>query len=300
MIDVRELLHGAIDLHRHGYPEITGALRTADSDVVDITRCRDAGMAAVVLKSHTWPTMGRAMLLEELVPGMRVISSITLNPIAGGMKPEVVELAASQGAGVVYLPTAGAHNDIVRGGISHTLEGAVATYDAHSTAGTRIADDDGRLTPNTERVLDVIDQYGLMVYSGHVGPAEVLSLARSGRLRDRFVFSHPDSHSIGAGDEIIREVARLGGFIEICALGTYPQIGRITPEGLARIVRLVGAERCVMTTDYFFDWCPPSHVMLADLAAQLAAAGLTRHELDLMMRVNPAHLTSHAIHTAHA
>lgn len=300
MSELDDILVGAIDLHRHGYPEITGEFRTPESDVDDITQCRDAGMAAVVLKSHTWPTMGRAMLLEQLVPGMRVISSVTLNPISGGMRPEVVSLAAAHGAGVVYLPTAGAHNDIHRGGISRTLEDEVPLYDAHAHEGTRVTDADGRLTTLFHNCLDVIDAHDLMVYSGHVSPEEVIAIAQSGRLADRFVFSHPDSHSIGAGDDAIVEVARLGGFIEICALGTYPGIGRITPAGLARIIRLVGAERCVMTTDYFFDWCPPSSRMLADLATALAAEGITRTELDLMVRANPAHLVAHAMSPASA
>lgn len=298
--ELDDILVGAIDLHRHGYPEITREFRTPESDVEDIMRCRDAGMAAVVLKSHTWPTMGRAMLLEELVPGIRVISSITLNPIAGGMRPEVISLAAGHGAGVVYLPTAGACNDIDRGGISRTLETHVPLYDAHRHEGSKVTDADGGLTETFTDCLDVIDAHDLMVYSGHVSPAEVLEIARSGRLADRFVFSHPDSHSIGAGDEIIQQVARLGGFIEICALGTYPAIGRITPAGLARIVRMVGAERCVMTTDYFFDWCPPSSRMLADLAGALSGEGITRAELDLMVRINPAHLTAHALAPASA
>lgn len=295
MIDLEGILEGAIDLHRHGYPEISGALRTADDDSTDIARCRDAGMAAVVMKSHTWPTTGRAILLEELVPGIRVVSSVTLNPIAGGMRPEVVELAARQGAGVVYLPTAGAHNDIARGGISRTISGAITNYEADAHPGVTITDESGRLTREVNDCLDVVDDFGLMVYSGHVSTAEVLALARDGRLADRFVFSHPDSHSIGADDESVVEIARLGGFIEICALGTYPQIGRISAEGLARIVRLVGAERCVMTTDYFFDWCPPSSTMLSDLAGGLAAAGIDRAELDLMMRTNPAHLLTNAL-----
>ncbi|TXK19103.1 DUF6282 family protein [Homoserinibacter sp. GY 40078] len=297
MTDIRDVLQGAIDLHRHGYPEISPDLRTPASDVDDIALCRDAGMAGVVLKSHSWPTMGRAMLLEQLVPGIRVISSVTLNPISGGMRPEVVELAAKQGAGVVYLPTVGAHNDIERGGISHTFETTIDAFDAHGIDGVTIADEYDRLTPEVTACLDVVDAHDLMVYSGHVSPREVLALARSRRLADRFVFSHPDSHSIGADDEVIQEVAHLGGFIEICALGTYPQIGRITPEGLARIIRMVGAERCVMTTDYFFDWCPPSSVMLADLAKRLVLAGITRTEIELMVRVNPAHLTAHAFRT---
>ncbi|MFD1714895.1 DUF6282 family protein [Amnibacterium flavum] len=297
MSDFDDILVGAIDLHRHGFPEITRDFRTPLADADDIALCRDAGMTAVVLKSHTWPTMGRAILLEQLVQGIRVVGSVTLNPIAGGMRPEVVELAARQGAGVVYLPTVGAHNDVERGGISHTIETQLGHFDAHSLPSTTVLDDEGRLTGELNAVLDVIDEHRLMVYSGHLAPHEVLAIARDGRLADRFVFSHPDSHSIGADDATIVEIARLGGFIEICALGTYPRIGRITPAGLARIVGLVGAERCVLTTDYFFDWCPPSSIMLADLARDLAAEGISRAELDLMLRRNPSHLLANTLTT---
>lgn len=284
------LLDGAVDLHRHGFPEISESIRTSLSDVDDITLCRDAGMRAVVLKSHVWPTPGRAQLLEQLVPGIRVVSSVTLNEFAGGMRPEVVELAARQGAGVVYLPTASAHNDLARGGISRRISGEIDSYHPDPEGGVRVLQDDGRLTPDMWAVLEALDTWPMTVYSGHLSAEESLAIARTGRLAGRMVFSHPDSDSIAADDEAVVEAAGLGVFIEICALGTYPQIGRVTYDDLARTIRLVGAERCVLTSDYFFPWAPPSHQMLLDLALGLMDAGITRDAIRTMLCDNPGSL----------
>ena len=77
------LLRGAIDLHHHGYPEIALDVRTRHDDRDELRCAADAGMSAIVLKSHMWPTVGRAYHLARAVPDIVVLSSITLNPIAG-------------------------------------------------------------------------------------------------------------------------------------------------------------------------------------------------------------------------
>lgn len=290
MILAEGILEGAVDLHRHGYPEISDDLRTPVSDVEDLAFCRASGMRGVVLKSHVWPTTGRAQLLSDAVPGLTVVPSVTLNRFAGGLSPDVVEIAAKQGAGVVYLPTASAANDLARGGISHRISTVIDRFDPSKEVGSEIVDADGALTPAMRDVLDVLDVFPLVVYSGHLSVAESLALLREGRLADRYVMAHPDSDSIGASLDQVHEAAGLGAYIEICALGAYPQLGRVTHADLAGFVRRVGAERCIATSDYFFSWCPPSAAMLQHLADGLAAEGITRPELELMFQTNPGHL----------
>lgn len=289
------ILEGAVDLHRHGYPEISEDLRAPLSDLDDVTRCRDAGMRATVLKSHVWPTVGRAKLLNESVEGVRVVGTVTLNRFAGGMSPDVVELAAKQGAGLVYLPTASAASDLARKGISARISGQIYHFDPASEPGTRVVGEDGSLTQQTLDILDVLDEYPLPVYSGHISVPETFAILKTGRLADRYVFAHPDSHSIGAKLSEMQEAARQGAYIEICALGATPEIGRVTHADLAEIVKLVGAERCVATSDYFFPWNPPSSVMLQELADGLAAAGISRSDLELMFQTNPANLIAHSL-----
>ena len=164
------------------------------------------------------------------------------------------------------------------------------SYVPDPETGVRVLQDDGTLTPQIWECLEALDTWPMTVFSGHLSVEESLAIARTGRLADRMVFAHPDSDSIGAGDEAIVEAASLGMYIEICALGTYPQIGRIDHAGLARTVRLVGAERCVLTSDYFFPWAPPSHQMLRDLALGLMGVGITRDEIRTMLVHNPSSL----------
>lgn len=285
--DLDGLLQGAIDLHRHGYPEVSDDLRTPLSDIDDITMCRDAGMSAVVLKSHIWPTVGRAPYIEAAVPGIRVVPSVTLNRFAGGLNADVVEIAARQGAGVVYLPTASSESDLRRQGISRRIAGVIDRYRPERETGISVLGDDGELTPAMQDCLDVFDEWPLLVYSGHLSVPETLAILETRRLAGRFVFAHPDSHSIGADNASIVRAAELGATIEICALGALPGIGRVDYSDLARMVRLVGPERCVLTSDYFFSWNPPSSTMLIDLAAGLHAEGLTRTELETMLVDNP-------------
>ena len=118
---VDRLVEGSIDLHHHGYPEISFDCKTRMEDVDEISIARQAGMAGLVLKSHMFPTMGRAYHLKNLVPDINIYSSITLNHSVGGLNPLAIESAAKQGAKVLFMPTWSAENDIERGGISHYL-----------------------------------------------------------------------------------------------------------------------------------------------------------------------------------
>lgn len=292
-----DILDGAIDLHRHGYPELSFDQRAARDDIADLRRCRDAGMSAVVLKSHLWPTVGRAYLLGQQVPGLDVLPSITLNAGVGGYAPAMVELAAQQGARVVYLPTWSSAHDATHGGITRTMTRLLRQARLDTMPYVETLDGAGRLRPEVRDCLEVAATHGLLVYTGHLSPAEALVVAESG-LAPRLVFSHPDSHSVGATWDEAARIADAGALVEVTALGIYPQIARTTPAELADLVGTVGAGRCVLTSDYFFDWAPFSATMLTDLAAGLATAGVTVEELRTMLVDNPRRMLGLAMAVA--
>lgn len=113
------LLRDAIDMHVHGYPELGMQWRMRTTDLVMVDLAQACGMAGIVLKSHFWPAMDRAHLLQESLgsDSLRIFSSITLNPLIGGLQPTTVEAAALHGARVVFMPTWGAANDVCHGGV---------------------------------------------------------------------------------------------------------------------------------------------------------------------------------------
>jgi hypothetical protein len=284
------LLAGAVDLHRHGYPEISLASGPPRDDVEDLRLCREAGMHGVVLKSHVWPTVGRAYLLAQQVPDLEVYPSITLNTAAGGLVPAMVELAAMQGARVLYLPTWSSANDQDRCGISRTIGTELRRTTLADAPTLPVVDERGRLLPEVRDCLEVAAEFDMLVYTGHLAVSEARAVAESGLAGGRLVFSHPDSHSIGATVDDAVAVADAGASVEITAVGTYPEIARTTPAALAKLVDAVGTDRCVLTSDYFFPWSPPSTRMLLDLAGGLIASGIDRAGVRAMLVDNPRRL----------
>lgn len=111
MKDIERLLHGAIDMHVHAYPDMSlnhPQHRTND-DV--IAQCRAAGMGGLVLKTHGWPCVGLAHQFNREHDDFTVYPSASLNTMAGGPHPWVVEMAIEMGCKMFWLPTWSAVSD---------------------------------------------------------------------------------------------------------------------------------------------------------------------------------------------
>ena len=68
MTDIDRLLQGSIDMHIHPAPVAMPCL-----DALEIARqARQAGMRAIVLKHHSYPTAPLAELVGQLVPDIDV------------------------------------------------------------------------------------------------------------------------------------------------------------------------------------------------------------------------------------
>ena len=288
-----ELVRGAIDLHHHGYPEIAFDHRTRHEDWDELAIARAAGMAGIVLKSHMWPTVGRAYHLRRLVPGIDVHASITLNPIAGGFSPLAVEAAARQGARVMFFPTWGAAHDRERGGMSRHL-GHILPRAAGLTreVGLRATDESGRVRAEVCECLAVAAEHKMLVCTAHISPKESIAVAQKAKDYgiESVVFSHPDSNSVAASREEIRDMVALDSVCEFCTLGMLPQFQRISPKLAMEIVSEISADRAIITTDYFFEWSPTAAETFRMLAGTFLALGMPFTDVRKMMQDNPARL----------
>ena len=88
-------LHGVIDMHVHAAPDVTP--RLAD-DIEIASAAANAGMQALVFKSHVTHTADRAAIAERVVKGIRVFGGLALNYPIGGFNPAAVEVAIKLGA----------------------------------------------------------------------------------------------------------------------------------------------------------------------------------------------------------
>ena len=285
-----DLLRGAIDMHFHGFPEFSLDVPRRFTDEESARLMVKAGMRGVVLKSHFWPTTGLAYYLRQAVPDLEVFSSITFNSSVGGIKKWALESAVKQGVKVVWMPSWSAQNDIRRNGVIHMIREYLPSVEKFTeNDGIAIMDERGELFPEIAEIISLIKEYDIALFTSHISILESLALAREAKRIgfQKLILNHPDSRSIGASFEQIVEMASLGAYVEICALGLMPMFLRITPDGLKKIIQAVGASRCLLTSDYAFEWSPSGPEKLRMLISALLEVGVKEEEIVEMAQANP-------------
>ena len=283
-----KLLQGAIDLHCHGYPEISTENQMRLGDLEAFSHAAAAGLRAIVLKSHSWPTMGRAHLLNHQLPDIEILGSATLNCSCGGVSLWVAEMAVREGARLIWMPTWSARFDIHRGGFISYLRKYVASLEHFSgDDGITILTSDGSPIKSVKEILTLASQSGIPVSTGHLSPVEALAIAEEARSvgMNRLIFGHPISR---ANRNEIKSMAGLGAYIELTALSIMPPYQRVKPVEMVEIIRDVGPEHCILTSDAFYEWSPPPAELLRILVGSLLGLGLDPEEVKLMVQTNPA------------
>jgi hypothetical protein len=287
----RMLVRGAVDYHVHVAPDFTSR-RITDVDLA--RRCLQTGQAGFGLKSHYTSTAERAQVVAAAVPGVVVLGTITLNRSVGGLNPLAVEVAARQGARVVWFPTVSAVNEqheVLESGRHETVPVWVAFELSLREAGLMcdpvpVVDDRGRLLPEANEVLDVIARHGLVLCTGHLGRDEIFRLVETAAergIRD-IVVTHPEfpSQSIVPDDQI--ELAALGALMERAF--TTPHTGKVAWERVFEATRAVGPECTVWATDLGQSSNPPVEDGLALMADAFLADGFTDDEIRTMAVAN--------------
>jgi len=287
----RELVRGAVDYHVHVSPDVVER-RIDDLDLA--RRCLDTGLAGFGLKSHYTSTAERARVVAAAVPGVTVLGTITLNAAVGGLNPLAVEIAAREGARIVWLPTVSAVNEAheiteerAGGKVPVWVKFELSLREVGMGADpVRVVDEQGRLTDAAERVLDVVARRDLVLCTGHLGRDEIFAVvaAASERgIRD-IVVTHPEfpSQSLEPSDQV--ELADMGAVMERVFTTAYT--GKTTWERVFEATRAVGIERTVWATDLGQLANPPVEDGLALMAEAFLDAGFTEDEIRTMAVTN--------------
>jgi hypothetical protein len=277
------VLDGAIDLHCHFGPEtVIGVPHSVDA----FEAARDAaalGFAAIVLKSHDFPSNSVAYAVAQTVDGVKVHGSICCDFCVGGLNPAAVETALRDGAAIVWLPTISSQQDVVNG---------VAALLGIPGPGIELLDEQGRLVPEVEEILSLVAQYDAIAATGHTSAAEHFALARNFGKRGRLVVTH--AMNAGAGPHLsvqdCVELAQLGAHIELaaatCMAGHGPSVGDVV-----KAIEAIGAERIVLSTDYGWNSeLPRPAAGLHEYVDALWEFGAPEAQLRLMTCDNPARL----------
>jgi len=252
----KELLKGFMDIHVHTGPDIRSRLLNDYEATLD---AKEVGMKAVVLKSHTEPTAGRAQIAHRLTD-FQVFGGVTLNLSVGGLNPEAVKSMAMMGGRVVWLPT-----------INHTE--------------IELKHD------KLEEILQIVVEYGLVLATGHLSPDQIFQIldqARSMNIK-RLIVNHPLTRVVGASLDEQKDMSR-HAYLEHCWVATMPQHDGLDPVRIYEAIMEVGAKRCVLATDFGQIHNPTPVVGMMMMVEKLLDQGIPWKNIDIMCRENPEKL----------
>lgn len=279
MSHLPDYLEGAVDLHVHSAPDID---RRRFDDLELARAAREAGVGAVLIKSHQNSTVERAWLVSQCVPGIRVYGGLVLNETVGGLNPAAVRLALELGARQIWMPTRSARNHRVH----HRQPGGIS-----------ILDEQGKLLAVVEEILHAMARSDCILGTGHLSPEETSLLidAASELGVPKILVTHPEwgptFHSYEAQKKLAR---RANVFFERCFVSTTHRCGFVPFETIERAIIDTGVERTILSTDLGQPDTPPPAEGLRLYADRLRSTGFSADQIRAMMQANPERLLTHA------
>lgn len=278
-------LDGVIDTHVHTSPDAVPRLL---DDMTMAHAAREAGYAAIVLKSHHVSTVGRAQLVNDMVDDLHVFGGLALNyHSAGGLNPLAVEVTAALGGRIIWMPTftAASHVSQPKAAKSSPLRalGEVAG------GGIQVLDEAGEVNDLTHHVLEVIASEDLTLATGHLSAMEIMKLVPVARRQgvQRVIVTHPEMPCVGLDVTAQSELAQLGGvWFERVYVMTLPPF-RGTLEEIAHAVRVVGADSTILATDLGQPDNPHPVAGMRDYLSGMQKLGFSGKDIHTMTRTSP-------------
>jgi hypothetical protein len=284
----RTLVRGAYDLHVHVAPDVP--TRRID-DVTLARRFAERGLAGFALKSHYTSTAERAQVVAALVPEVKVVGALAMNQAVGGMNALAVEIAAREGARIIWMPTLDSPAETAGrtepkpgdkvpqwARLQHELRQLGLGVEPVNVTAT-----DGRLLPETRDVLRAIARHGLILATGHLARDDTFAVV-DGALEEgveHIVVTHPEFTCQDFSIEEQAALAARGCLLERCL--STPLSGKTTWEHVFDGVRAVGIERTLFSSDCGNPNYPPVEDGLALWADRLLGAGFDEDEVREMI-----------------
>ena len=273
----RELLRGSVDLHVHAAPD-PFAERKMDARET-VAAAQVAGQAALVLKSHEYPTQPLAWALNSEYEGVEVYGALALDHAVGGLNTDALDTALRIGTRVVWWPTFD----------SAWSRETFGRWNSPTEPMT-VLDEAGALLSVCHELLDLMGEHDALLCSGHLSPAETLALVRESRRRGvRSLVTHATSFGIPL--EVQQELAGLGAYVEQCGNATFrAEGGGEASEAMRADVRALGPEHVVLSTDLGQATNPPPAVGFGLWMEQFLEDGFSEDEVRQMVQQNPSEL----------
>jgi hypothetical protein len=285
-----EVLRGAIDLHQHAAPSLFDRIT---DDIGLASEARQRGMRGVLITAHEQDTTGRAALARRQVPGVEIYGGLVLNWIAGGLNPHAVDASIKMGGRMVWMPTLSAQHHIGFFGGSH-FGRSMKMKEAPkvSAKGVSVLDEEGALRGEVGEILGLIAEADICLSTGHLSPKEIRVLVPAARRAGvkKILITHPDLGLSGISLDDQKALAAEGAVLEKDLIAMMPAWQSLNLEGMAKSIREIGVEHCVLGTDFGQLHHPTPAEGLRMFVQMLLERGFSPEELRTMVVGNPARL----------
>jgi len=290
-------LNKAIDMHCHSGPALF--VRKGDAREISL-KAREAGMRAIVFKEHHIDTSDRAYYINQefsrLFPDedpnkFQAFGSIALNYYQGGLNPFAVQASLKNGGKLVYMP-------VMHSAYHASVFGSTGTYGIKSMStgekgmpGLSIVDENDALRPEVAEIVQLVKDYDAILGTAHISPKEHRILVNyAGGQNVPIIVTHA-FFLPGVDIDFYVEMSQAGAYIELAAVMAFPmaihQAEGITLKQSIDLIRAVGPEKCILSTDAGQPFNPWPHDALYLYAQLIHEIGITTDELHSMMVENP-------------
>jgi len=268
----KNYLEGTIDLHFHAGPDVRERKLTYLEAAL---QARDAGMKAILIKSHSTITADIASLIQLLVKDILVFGGIALNYPLGGLNPVAVETALKLGAKQIWMPTLSAANQYRH---------------ERKKGGITILSRKGSLKKEVMEILEILSRHDVILSTGHLSQDEIIVLMKEAIKKKikKILVTHPDHFFIQMPVKVQKELAKKGIFFDRCF--PTPTTSPLSMEEMAKRIREVGVASSVLTSDFGQPENPFPVEGLRSYIQQLIQIGFSDQEIDQMVRINPSRL----------
>ncbi len=315
------LLRGAIDIHVHAGPHLTTSPRSV-TPVEAARQARDAGMRAIVYMDVFQMSNGTAQIVNEVVPDFTTFGGINLNTVFGGINPRAVRTSLTYAGGARYVAF-GTHSTYwMASREGHYVDGVFKPFHTFDEKFRReelgrsikIPVDEAPTLEITEILKMVAANPHVYLITGHVSAPEAVRLVELGHKHGIKKIVVSSTIFKIASMEQLAHMAELGAKIEytLAAYGHssgtrktdyYAEIEyasdpipsnlpKTSVKTVAAHIDELGADNCIIATDYGVYTLPPPVEGLREFIALLLDLGLTEEQIRTVAQVNPAELLS--------
>jgi hypothetical protein len=250
-----------------------------------------AGLRALCIKTHNFPTVQLAILTGKIVQDIDVFGSLACNLQVGGVNPIAMEAAIKYGARQIWLPTIDSTNHAtVTGSVGQhgrglTIKGGLSQY-AQNHPRIYLLDGEGQVPLELREVIQLVADAAIILNLGHTSFAEMTAVIGQAKKQGakRTVCDHPFFLKLAPG-----HLAERGAWINFTAGELLPRWWRISISDFAATIRRVGVERSV-SSDCAQLHNPPMVEALRMCCQLLLGEEFAADEIRQLLHHNPATL----------